>query len=104
MDTKLIEIVNTLQKLRAESQSTDEFKALSKAIDAVLQAEAFEDGERGRWIPVGERMPEQMGYYLTSRQGIVEKDVYSDFKRGFLHDGVEAWQPLPKAYEKGAKG
>lgn len=100
MESGLVEAVKVLQKIRAESTSTDEFKALCKAIDAVLQIQAFEKGEHGRWIPVGEIMPEEMGYYLVSRNGVVEKDVYSDFKRGFLHDDVDAWQPLPAPYER----
>ena len=71
------------------------------AIDAILQVKVFEDGERGKWTPVEAHMPEKEGYYLISRHGgIVEKDIFSDFKKGFLHEDVEAWRPLPMPYEK----
>lgn len=96
---KANEIVPILQRLRADVDLENEYQALCKAIEAVLQVAAFEEGDRARWIPVGERLPEKMGYYLTSRHGVVEKEVYLDFKRGFLHDGVEAWKPLPEPWK-----
>lgn len=101
METR--EALDIMKKMLGSAQSTDEFQAISASIDALLQVRAFEEGEQGKWIPVDTYMPKKMGYYLISRGGVVEKDVFSDFKKDFLHDDADAWQLLPAPYKKGEK-
>ena len=56
-----------------------------------------------KWIPVSERLPEELGYYLTSTE---YHDVLSDFfcdgkwetAERFWYN-VEAWMPLPDPYK-----
>ena len=85
METR--EALDIMKKMLGSAQS-----------DALLQVRAFEEGEQGKWIPVDTYMPEKMDYYLISRGGVVEKDVFSDFKKDFLHDDADAWQLLPAPY------
>ena len=63
----------------------------------------------GGWIPCSERMPEKVGYYLTTikfyhlRKPVVigcnfENGEWWNIDKG---DEVLAWQPLPAPYQKG---
>lgn len=59
--------------------------------------------ETTRWIPVSERLPEENGYYLTTT---MYHEVYCDYWGGGCFNRTEAviaWQPLPKAYNRGMK-
>lgn len=56
--------------------------------------------EQTKWIPVGERLPEDNGDYLiTGRQGAVNKRRFQD-GRWYGNWAVLAWQPLPKPYKE----
>lgn len=61
------------------------------------------------WIPVGERLPEETGYYLVQLSIKLPNEDYSD-RVVVLYNGEEkefmcyesliiAWQPLPKSYK-----
>lgn len=52
-----------------------------------------------RWIPVGERLPEIAGWYLTTGEdGEVYMDYCDDWYR--LRASVIAWMPLPEPYKE----
>jgi len=54
-----------------------------------------------RWIPCGERLPEERGFYLTTTK---DKAVYCDYWNEDNFDRTEmviAWMPLPEAYRGG---
>jgi len=56
-----------------------------------------------QWIPVGERLPEEPGYYITSNEygGVIE-DFYCDDYFWIADRNaykVIAWMPLPEAYK-----
>ena len=55
------------------------------------------------WIPCGERLPEERGFYLTTTK---DKAVYCDYWNEDNFDRTEmviAWMPLPEAYRGGEK-
>lgn len=52
------------------------------------------------WIPVSERLPEDIGCYLTTT---MYDEVYCDYWTGSSFDRQEitiAWMPLPEPYKK----
>ncbi len=52
------------------------------------------------WIPVGERLPKENGFYLTST---MYGEVYLDAWNGINWERSEeilAWMPLPEAYRE----
>ena len=57
------------------------------------------------WIPVGEKLPESDGWYLTTYDGDIcgeDGKVFTgmtEFENGqWIEDTVYAWMPLPKPY------
>lgn len=65
------------------------------------------------WIPVGERLPEETGYYLVQLSIKLPNEDYSD-RVVVLYNGEEkefmcyasliiAWQPLPEPYRRSKK-
>ena len=55
------------------------------------------------WIPCGERLPEERGFYLTTTK---DKAVYCDYWNEDNFDRTEmvlAWMPLPEPYRGGEK-
>lgn len=103
----------------------EQWIALRAAMDALLQVKAFEDGERGKWIPVEERLPETHAPYedaafelsdfmlVSGHMDVCGEDLEmfvaqleddKPEKAWVLPDGemvyVDAWQPLPEPYHK----
>jgi len=65
---------------------------------------AIELLEQTRWIPVSERLPEEVGTYITTvdyeKHGIaVGQRYYHGKGLGWEDDCVIAWMPLPEPYE-----
>ena len=55
------------------------------------------------WIPCGERLPEERGFYLTTTK---DKAVYCDYWNEDNFDRTEmviAWMPLPEPYKGGGR-
>ena len=108
------------------SAATDRIKEMATLLEENkrLRAEITELRERDRWIPVGEKLPEESGKYLVqvSRIAIEELGGNSNFVRikrfmggewaygthspawinGQLKDTVTHWKPLPATDTKGA--
>ena len=61
----------------------------------------FEPGiESPRWIPVGEMLPKEKGYYLTTT---MYECVFADFWNGEEFNRTEtviAWMPTPEPYKE----
>lgn len=58
-----------------------------------------------KWIPVSERLPEAVGYYMTTvdyeKYGLVTGQRYYHGKiLGWEDDCVTAWMPLPEPYKE----
>jgi len=54
-----------------------------------------------RWVPCSERLPEKIGFYLTTTK---DKAVYCDYWNEDNFDRTEmviAWMPLPEPYREG---
>ena len=96
------------QNLDDYCELNDEGKtAFSMAITAL---ELFGNSEQlpsaqpeQRWIPCGERLPEERGFYLTTTK---DKAVYCDYWNEDNFDRTEmviAWMPLPEPYRGGEK-
>ena len=63
----------------------------------------------GRWIPVSERLPEEVGTYMTTvdydKHGIgVGQRYYHGKGLGWEDDCVIAWMPLPEPYKAESEG
>lgn len=89
-------------------------------IDCVRMIEAAPGiGDRyNEWIPVSERLPEENGEYLVTREAYIDREnrnmifvrdiAYFTISYG-LNNGfhkantVIAWQPLPELYKKGGE-
>lgn len=85
------------QILRFE-EGTEPNLALKMAIKAI---------EDSRWIPVGERLPKEIGDYLVTKnddQNIAIIGMcYWSIWGWTTNKEVIAWMPLPKPYEEGAE-
>ena len=78
------------------------YEDLRKALDMAIKA--LEDS---RWIPVTERLPEEIGDYIVTKIDDENEKViglcYFSFCGWTTHKDVTAWMPLPKPYEEGAE-
>lgn len=58
-----------------------------------------------RWIPVSERLPEEMGTYMTTidygKHGFAVGQRYYYGQKLWEDDCVIAWMPLPEPYKEG---
>jgi hypothetical protein len=57
---------------------------------------------KGEWIPVSERLPEEGTHILVSVRGepdFVATDDYYSYGFDDWKDDVTAWQPLPEPYK-----
>ena len=89
-----------------EPTYTDPLNVLTEVRDGLneLPTYSFPDREKGEWIPVSERLPEDRGDYIIDYTnefgefvGISHYDKY-----GFWSSSnVIAWQPLPEPYKEG---
>ena len=64
--------------------------------------------EASAWIPVGERLPEEDGWYLVTVQGyetVTDVSLYSADGSAWgdvsTKQKVNAWMPLPEPYKEG---
>ena len=66
-----------------------------------LTTYSFPDREKGEWIPVSERLPEEDGRYLCTYETEFGDCVdFGKFYKGDWFVGrVIAWQPLPETYK-----
>lgn len=61
--------------------------------------------EETRWIPIGERLPEKPGTYMTTidygygKYGLAVGQRYYYGSLGWNDDCVIAWMPLPEPYK-----
>ena len=77
---------------RERGETVKEFRALTAKLTA-LQADA-------RWIPVGERLPEEgepVLVVLPDDNGIFGVGMDAIGYGGWLNDGITHWMPLPAA-------
>ena len=87
-----------LAKLVSDAADTIEM------LSAKLSAANMERSARyyhGGWIPCGERLPEERGFYLTTTK---DKAVYCDYWNEDNFDRTEmviAWMPLPEPWRGG---
>jgi hypothetical protein len=92
----------TFSKLSyAEKSRVDE---LDTAIATIINLPSVEN--KGEWIPVSERLPEEGTHILVSVSGepdFVATDDYYSYGFDDWKDDVTAWQPLPEPY-KGESG
>ena len=75
--------------------------AFNMAIEAL-------NNQQTQWVPVSERLPEEMGTYMTTvdygKHGLATGQRYYHGKGlGWEDDCVIAWMPLPKPYMKGGE-
>ena len=75
-------------------------KTLREWIDILAQT---------RWIPVSERLPEEMGAYMTTvdygKHGLaIAQRYYHGKDLGWEDDYVIAWKPLPEPYKAESEG
>ena len=98
--------IKILKDLPSAQSYTDEEIQKMQDIEQAQLDKAYEMGKADamRWIPCGERLPEN-GYFLWSAKGgEVQKDFYWDGhweqaeKYGYE---VIAWMPLPEPYKRG---
>ena len=78
---------------------TLDFESGKKVIEHLEQMPSAQP--EPHWIPCGERLPEERGFYLTTTK---DKAVYCDYWNEDNFDRTEmviAWMPLPEAYRGG---
>lgn len=82
--------------------NTKEAIKRKEALDEAIKALSVPEREKGEWIPVSERLPEDRGNYIidyTNEFGEFVDISYFD-KYGFWSSSnVIAWQPLPEPYK-----
>ena len=80
-------------------ESTESYtNGLTDAYNLILQLPSAQPEQR--WIPCGERLPEERGFYLTTTK---DKAVYCDYWNEDNFDRTEmviAWMPLPEPYKE----
>lgn len=79
-------------------------EAINKIYEYEKQQKTKKAKEEGRkaWIPVSERLPETVDYYLTSiaHSDGTKKGVISWFDGMSFKAEVKAWMPLPEPYKE----
>ncbi len=95
----------TLELLFAE---LDESYEQAKILEKIKENYALFRATANKWIPVGERLPEEDGEYLATIYDMDENHEYMDIAE--FEDGkwqyknfikVLAWMPLPEPYKGG---
>lgn len=74
-------------------------EALDMAVSALSE-------DKGEWIPVTERLPEDRQKVIVTYKNVGGEYVISgtfDKKYGFNFPTVKAWMPLPEAYKEGGE-
>ena len=75
-----------------------------KGIDEVIKELPSVTPQQTRWIPVSERLPEIIGYYMTTvdyeKHGLAIGPRYYHVDLGWEDDCVIAWMPLPEPYKE----
>ena len=89
------EAVKVLKMVEAHGSLVKEAK--EKAIEALEEQEP-------RWIPVGERLPENKQRVLVTRKsgaiGYITWNTWWNEQRSYPIDKVIAWMPLPEPYKE----
>lgn len=91
------ECINALSQEFPEHYGIENIEALELAIEVL---------KKNRWIPCGERLPEEEGRYLITIPdiGVVSSFYNKNHKLpwgGYETECVTAWQPLPEPYKVG---
>ena len=83
----------------ADLLNLDRTRMVNTALDTVIEA-----AEETRWIPVTEKLPEEVGTYMTTvdygKYGLATgQRFYHGKGLGWEDDCVIAWMPLPQPYK-----
>ena len=106
-DDDAVEAIESLPSAQPEpikvsvdhEMTEEELKELKKKIADSPVALLPSAQPEPHWIPCGERLPEERGFYLTTTK---DKAVYCDYWNEDNFDRTEmviAWMPLPEPYE-----
>jgi hypothetical protein len=104
MDRPDVEGLEKLGWLKFEKEMPgDNFEGGSESVES-LAAWIRHLEEQRRWVPVGERLPDDDKIYLLCLSGgrIVVADIYAWSEGKYTHrwpSTVTHWQPLPEAPE-----
>lgn len=72
---------------------------IQRSLDVAFKAM---ERQKGEWILVSERLPEEEGDYLiTPYRYNVTIDHFVNGKFVFFNNNAIAWQPLPEPYKRG---
>lgn len=104
----------TITDVCTNKGALEELDIIAKIIRSHMdEAEDTNVPSKDGWIPVGERLPEETGYYLVQLSIKLPNEDYSD-RVVVLYNGEEkefmcyasliiAWQPLPEPYRRSKK-
>ena len=90
-----IECLSAQNKAMTEEELAEFKKELANAVS---------EREKGEWIPVSERLPEENSHVLVSVKGepdFVATDDYYSYGFDDWKDDVTAWMPAPEPYKGG---
>ena len=99
MDIRLKEILCNLKNY--DFDILGNYKMDKKEAQKLI--DTLEELEKGGWIPVSEKMPEQEGEYLVCfDDGFIATTSYIDGDWELWADAGQpiAWQPLPQGFEE----
>lgn len=99
-----------------QEKAIEQLERISKSLGSIGETVDYTDIaiqalEQTKWIPVGERLPEEQDCYLvtTKWKGSYSGDVYIETNMAVYRerqkewdcaDDVIAWMPLPKPYKE----
>lgn len=100
---KNLAIRKTLGEVASLNAELEALKAELKDVKAELAAEK----DKHRWIPVNERLPKDIGTYMTrsewSKLGVdvwVSPRLFNGKHWDLYNEHITHWQPLPSFYEE----
>lgn len=101
---------NIIEETREVSRALYEFADKLESIERKykeLQKPSVKPQEP-KWIPVSERLPEEIGTYMTTinydgEHGLVTERYYYGRDLKWNDECVIAWMPLPEPYKGGEK-